>query len=89
MHAFKSLAIIATDNGDQRGISISLLNGPNRATTCYAYKRFDLAEAAEVRSIIGWASLAFLTAADELHEDGWQVVHMPECPDHNPAVLDA
>jgi len=89
MHEGKTLAVTATDvGGDPEIIMTIKLTGP-AGTECWATKQFGFEAFAEVRDIIGWASVAFLAAADELGEDGWQIFHSPECTEAHLAVTDA
>ena len=79
MHEYKSLVVTAIDAGSQPFISMTLRAGDDVHTACSASKRFPMEDAGEVRAIIGWASMAFLRAADELSEDGWEIRHTAEC----------
>lgn len=89
MHGYKSLSVTARDSGEDASITISLLTGRSQQATCYARKIFPMDQAPEVRDILGWASLAFLTAADELHEDGWEIVHAADCDEVHVELTDA
>lgn len=89
MHGYKSLVVTAIDSGGTPFISITLRTGDAFEATCSATKRFPMEEWGEVRDIIGWASHAFLSAADQLGEDGWQIRHAADCTDLHLAVADA
>lgn len=89
MHPYKSLVVLAIDSGPKPFISMSLRNGDSAEMSCTAEKRFPMEEWGEVRDILGWASHAFLSAADQLAEDGWEIRHMPNCTDAHLAVADA
>lgn len=89
MHLYKSLMVMAIDAGDRPFINLSLRTGPDAKGSCTAEKRFPMEEWGEVRDIIGWASHAFLQAADELSQDGWEISHTPECAEDHLAASDA
>lgn len=82
MHTYKVMHFMAIDNGLAKPrITISLMSQPDRQGACRAWKEFPMEQWGEVRDIIGWASHAFLTAADQLNEDGWTIEHDSRCQD--------
>lgn len=89
MHPYKSLVVLAIDAGDRPFITMTLRSGDSAERSCSAEKRFFMEEWGEVRDIIGWASHAFLSAADQLAEDGWEIRHLADCADAHLAVADA
>lgn len=89
MHEYKSLVVVAVDSGERPFLNLALRTGHDSATACTASKTFPLEEWGEVRDIIGWASHAFLQAADELSEDGWKIEHTAACTDPHVVIADA
>lgn len=89
MHGYKSLVLTAIDAGDTPFISLTLRTGDHLTSACTATKRFTFDRWGEVRDILGWASHAFLNAADQLNEDGWELVHTADCSEAHMAVADA
>lgn len=89
MHEYKTLGITVTDAGSTSEIIMTLRVGPDVQTACWAVKTFPMERWGEVRDIIGWASHAFLTAADQLSEDGWNIFHTAECTEAHLAAPDA
>lgn len=90
MHEYTCMSILAIDSGVvDPFITMQLRRGAQGETACRAEKTFSMEEVGEVRSIIGWASLAFLQAADELSQDGWTIHHHPLCDDGKDMDLDA
>lgn len=89
MHEGKTLAVTATDTGDEPEIIMTIKLTNDSGSECWATKRFGFESFPEVRDIIGWASVAFLAAADQLAEDGWKLFHSPECTEAHLAVADA
>lgn len=79
MHPYKTLLVTAIDTGGDPYIVMTLRAGEDRDNACTARKVFDMERWDEVRDIIGWASHAFLSAADELTEDGWEISHVTDC----------
>ena len=90
MHGYRSISVLAIDSGQiPPHIVMSLTTGPHLETACHARKMFGMDDLGEVRDILGWASLAFLTAADELTADGWTITHHETCEDRKELDLDA
>ena len=82
MHAYKSFHIMAIDAGKGRPfLTMTITMGPDVENTCTAQKTFGIEEMGEVRSILSWADHAYLSAGDQLTEDGWTVEHKGACPD--------
>lgn len=82
MHEYRSIHVMAVDSGTvEPFVAMSLHSGPTAGAACVASKKFALDQLDEVRDILGWASVAFLTAADELREDGWTIKHASTCPE--------
>ena len=82
MHQYRALSVMAIDSG--RGaphISLEMRTGLSVEESCTAYKMIYMEQMDELRDMLGWASVAYLTAADELHEDGWKFRHGKGCPD--------
>lgn len=90
MHPYKSMHVMAIDAGTPEPfITMTLSTGPNVKHTCTAQKIFPMDRWDEVRDIIGWASHAFLSAADQLGEDGWTIEHHTGCDDCPEVTFDA
>ena len=89
MHKGMTLGVTATDTGTQPEITMTIRMTNASGSECFATKQFGFESFPEVRDIIGWASVAFLAAADELGEDGWQMIHASDCAESHLAVADA
>lgn len=90
MHAYRSIHVMGIDGEQTKPfIMMTLSTGPSITRTCTATKRFGMDDLGEVRDILGWASMAFLTAADELTADGWEINHTQGCTDGKELDLDA
>lgn len=89
MHVYKSLLVVAVDAGERPFINLTMRNGSSAENSCTASKSFPLEQWGEVRDILGWASHAFLSAAEELSEDGWEFRHTAECAEAHLVVADA
>lgn len=90
MHPYRSIMVMGIDAGNDRPfINMTLSTGPSVDGACTAQKTFPFESAGEVRDIMGWASVAFLTAADHLSDDGWTIRHHADCQDGKEMDLDA
>lgn len=89
MHPYKALAVTATDTGEEPEIIMTMRAGDDATSACWATKRFGMERWDEVRDILGWASHAFLTAADQLSEDGWEIFHTADCAESHMGLADA
>lgn len=90
MHPYRSIMVLAIDAGNlDPFINVCLSTGPAAGETCTARKTFPFSSAPEVRDILGWASIAFLSAADQLGDDGWTIEHHAGCEDGKELGLDA
>lgn len=86
-YASLSVSLISGQWSPHGDITVHL--GETLATSCRATKRFVLADLGDWDDVLQFASLAFLAAADQLSEDGWEVVHSAECTHADVAVADA
>lgn len=80
---YRALEVTAIDSGRTAPVlRITLYCGEDAAHSCVARKKFALVELDEVRDLIAWSLEAYAAAFDQLHEDGWAVVHIETCKDY-------
>ena len=89
MKPYKSLGITVIDSDTTSWAWVTVYMGEDIHTACRIQKGFPLDEIPEGADWLAWVSMAFLQAADQLTEEGWEFRHSAECPEPHLAVADA